>query len=386
MKKIILILILCSVVLLNAKTWVREYTYNAGDADSKITSRAIALEEVQRLLLQEIGVFVYSTIQNETSEISGELKELTSKQVEVMTAGVTQTKILDEQWNGEIYYIKAEIEVDENEVIGNLDDLMLNDEINRELEESYQRTQEAYLEIDRLRKELAQVNNESKKIELQKDYEKSTQQLSIEEMIKRSAQALGNNDPDRAYKIMRNAFNLDPVNERILYSLGTISFHKQEYQLAVDYLTQADNIKSNNPAILTNLATAYEALGKKELAYKLYKRAVKLKPDNVYALAGIAKYYENQGDFEKALKILKQIKNIAPRSHRLYVNFGSVLIKMKQYDKALIAYKRAIELNPKEGYYHYMMSLLYKEKGNYKKSLEHKKKAEKLGFENEKYD
>ncbi|MEA2097230.1 MAG: tetratricopeptide repeat protein [Candidatus Cloacimonadota bacterium] len=386
MKKIILILILCSVVLLNAKTWVREYTYNAGDADSKITSRAIALEEVQRLLLQEIGVFVYSTIQNETSEISGELKELTSKQVEVMTAGVTQTKILDEQWNGEIYYIKAEIEVDENEVIGNLDDLMLNDEINRELEESYQRTQEAYLEIDRLRKELAQVNNESKKIELQKDYEKSTQQLSIEEMIKRSAQALGNNDPDRAYKIMRNAFNLDPVNEKILYSLGTISFHKQEYQLAVDYLTQADNIKSNNPAILTNLATAYEALGKKELAYKLYKRAVKLKPDNVYALAGIAKYYENQGDFEKALKILKQIKNIAPRSHRLYVNFGSVLIKMKQYDKALIAYKRAIELNPKEGYYHYMMSLLYKEKGNYKKSLEHKKKAEKLGFENEKYD
>ena len=54
MKKIILILILSSTVLLNAKTWVREYTYNASEADSKLTSRAISLEQVKRLLLQEI--------------------------------------------------------------------------------------------------------------------------------------------------------------------------------------------------------------------------------------------------------------------------------------------------------------------------------------------
>ena len=370
---------------LNAKTFIREYTYNAGDADSKITSRAIALEEVQRLLLQEIGVFVYSKIQNETSEIGGELKELTSKQVEVMTAGVTQTKILDEKWNGEIYYIKAEIEVNEDEVITNLDNLMLNDEINRQLEESHMKTQEAYLEIKRLRRELAQVNNESKKIELQKDYEKSTQQLSIEEMIKRSAQALANNNPDRAYKIMRNAYDLDPVNYRILYSLGTIAYHRQEYQLAADYLTQAKNIDSNNPVILTNLATAYSALGKKELAFRLYKRAVKLKPDNVFALAGVAKYYEDQGDFEKSLEILNKVQNIAPKSHRLCVSFGSLYIKLEQFDKALAAFKRAIELNPKEGYYHYMISLLYKERGNYKKSIKHKNTAQKLGFDIEKF-
>ncbi len=363
---------------------MREYTYNASDADSKITSRAIALEEVQRLLLQEIGVFVYSKIQNETTEIRGELKELTSKQVEVMTAGVTQTKILEEQWNGEIYYIKAEIEVDENEVITNLDNLILNDEINRELEESYIRTQEAYQEIERLRKELAQVNNEVEKFELQKDYEKSTQQLSIEEMIKKSAQALANNDFDRANKIMREAYNLDPVNERVLYSLGTIAYHQQEYQLAVDYLTQAKNINSNNTAILTNLATANHALGKKELAFQLYRRAVKIKPDNAIALAGIANYYKDQGDYEKALEILRQVKDIAPNSHKLCVSFGSLYIKMEQFDKAVIAFKRAIELNPKEGYYHYMISLIYKEKGDFEKSLEHKKIAEKLDFDIEK--
>ena len=384
MKKIIIILILFSIVLLNAKTWVREYTYNAGDADSKITSRAIALEEVQRLLLQEIGVFVYSKIQNETSEIGGELKELTSKQVEVMTAGVTQTKILDEKWNGEIYYIKAEIEVDEDKVIANLDNLMLNDEINRQLEESHIKTQEAYLEIERLRNELAQVKNDSEKIELQKDYERSTQQLSIEEMMKESTQFVANKDFENAHKIMRDAYNLDPTNARVLYSLGTIAFHQKKYQLASDYLTQAKNIDPNNAPIITNLATAQFALGKKELAFKLYKLAIKIKPDNTYALLGIASYYEDQGNFEKAVKALKKIQNISSHNPRIYVTFGNLYIKMKKYDKALAAYKRAVELNPKEGFYHYMISLIYKEMGDHKKSLKHKKIAEKLGFEVEK--
>ncbi len=384
MKKFFIIIILFLVVLLNSKTWVREYTYNAGDADSKITSRAIALEEVQRLLLQEIGVFVYSKIQNETSEIGGELKELTSKQVEVMTAGVTQTKILDEKWNGEIYYIKAEIEVDEDKVIANLDNLMLNDEINRQLEESHIKTQEAYLEIERLRNELAQVKNDSEKIELQKDYERSTQQLSIEEMMKESAQFVANKDFENAHKIMRDAYNLDPTNARVLYSLGTIAFHQKKYQLASDYLTQAKNIDPNNAPIITNLATAQFALGKKELAFKLYKLAIKIKPDNTYALLGIASYYEDQGNFEKAIKALKKIQNISSHNPRIYVTFGNLYIKMKKYDKALAAYKRAVELNPKEGFYHYMISLIYKEKGDHKKSLKHKKIAEKLGFEIEK--
>ena len=100
MKNLIFILILFSAVYLNAKTWVREYTYNASEADSKITSRAIALEQVKRLLLEELGVYVHSTLKNEEIEISGEVKELTAKQIEIISAGITETKIIEETWNG----------------------------------------------------------------------------------------------------------------------------------------------------------------------------------------------------------------------------------------------------------------------------------------------
>ena len=42
------------------KTFVREYTYQASDYDSKVTSRANALEQVKRILLEEVSVYMQS--------------------------------------------------------------------------------------------------------------------------------------------------------------------------------------------------------------------------------------------------------------------------------------------------------------------------------------
>lgn len=42
------------------KTFIKGYTYQASDFDSKISSRTIALEQVKRLLLEEVGTFLIS--------------------------------------------------------------------------------------------------------------------------------------------------------------------------------------------------------------------------------------------------------------------------------------------------------------------------------------
>ena len=69
------------------KTFEREYTYNASEADSKLTCRAIALEQVKRLLLEELGMFLISetTVKN---------MELTLDQVSTLSAGVVSTEIV----------------------------------------------------------------------------------------------------------------------------------------------------------------------------------------------------------------------------------------------------------------------------------------------------
>lgn len=125
MKKILLtaITILAAAVYGNAesRTFVREYYYQAGESDSKITSRTKALTEVKRLLLEEIGVYLesyinYSEVQN-GDRISNQFLK---KEIEQISAGITETSILEENWTGVEYYIKAEITVDPDDVIRQL--------------------------------------------------------------------------------------------------------------------------------------------------------------------------------------------------------------------------------------------------------------------------
>src|SRR5512133_3432605 len=61
-------------------TLVKEYTYQASEADSKLSSRAIALEQIKRLLLEELGTFL-------SSETEVKDFQLTKDQIVTYTAG-----------------------------------------------------------------------------------------------------------------------------------------------------------------------------------------------------------------------------------------------------------------------------------------------------------
>jgi hypothetical protein len=92
------LLVFSSLSTAQEKTFIREYTHKAGDADSKITSRAIALNQVKRILLEEVGVYLESTFEIEKKETSKEYKELTNNQITSITAGITETKIIEEKY------------------------------------------------------------------------------------------------------------------------------------------------------------------------------------------------------------------------------------------------------------------------------------------------
>ncbi len=182
MKRILFTLVLfLTITTLYGKTFIREYTYNASEADSKITSRAIALEQVKRLLLEEIGVYIYSSFEMETIEVNDKVKELTAQQIEVLSAGITETKIIEEKWNGETYYIKAEITADKDDVIKRLDKMVDDKEKTKQLEESRRKTEEALSEIETIKDELAKTKDENEKLKLQKEYNISSNQLSAED-------------------------------------------------------------------------------------------------------------------------------------------------------------------------------------------------------------
>jgi len=116
---LIIISFFCTVPLVSAKPikFQREYRYEASEADSKLSSRAIALEQVKRLLLEEMGTYFISETEVKNSR-------LTKDQVRTFTAGIVSTTIISERWDGQIYFVKAMIEADPDEVIKHIDALM----------------------------------------------------------------------------------------------------------------------------------------------------------------------------------------------------------------------------------------------------------------------
>ena len=160
----LLIISLASDAFAGTKTFIREYTYNASEADSKLSSRAIAIDQVKRLLLEEISVFIEATIEKEEwvmtigseTEVGGRLID----KITSITAGITKTKILDERWDGEEYYLKAEIKVDPDEIHEKVKRILRNRENLLALEEKKRKADKAFAEIRELKIQLENANKE----------------------------------------------------------------------------------------------------------------------------------------------------------------------------------------------------------------------------------
>lgn len=100
------------------KTFIREYTYQASESDSKISARTQALTEVKKLLLEELGVYVESYVNYTIESQGGHItKDFITNEIKQLSVGITETKIIEETWNGEQYYIRAEIVADPTDVV-----------------------------------------------------------------------------------------------------------------------------------------------------------------------------------------------------------------------------------------------------------------------------
>mgnify|MGYP003307966028 FL=1 len=100
------------------KTFIREYNYQASETDSKVSARQKALSEVKHLLIEELGVYIESYVNYTTEEKNSTVaKDFFTMEIRQISVGIAETKILEERWTGDSYYVKAEMTADPNEVI-----------------------------------------------------------------------------------------------------------------------------------------------------------------------------------------------------------------------------------------------------------------------------
>lgn len=119
MKYLLLILTMaCSSVWAGKiEIFEREYTYNASENDSKVSARKAAMVQLQTLLIQEVGVQVQSSFSQKESLEGDDFSRQIQANYKTFSQALTKTRIIDQKWDGESFYLKAEVTVDTDNLL-----------------------------------------------------------------------------------------------------------------------------------------------------------------------------------------------------------------------------------------------------------------------------
>jgi len=326
--------------LAETKTFIKEYTYQAGDEDSKNSSRTISLREVKRLLLEELGTYLESITEVQNFQ-------LTKDQITTLTAGIVQTELIEEKWNTEDlkYWLKAKITADSSEVIKAIDTLRKDRQKTKELEEIRKRSDDLLKENERLRQELATAKGTKKKKGIAA-YNK-IKDLNAAEWFEKgnAAEIAGNNN--QAIKNFNKAIELSPQYSRAYCGRGV----------------------------------AYAKLGNFNQATKDFDKAIELNPQYAMAYSDRGNAYGDLGNFKQAIKDHDKAIELDPQLAMAYSNRGNTYGMLGNYKQAIADYDHAIKLNPQDADFYYNRGVAYGRLGNTNGEIKNYKIAALLGDE-----
>ena len=177
---------------------IKEYTYHAGEADSKQSARWSAIEQAKRMLLEETGAYLESQ-----SEVKNFM--LTKDQIITITGGILQAEIISEKWNGEIYWVQAKMAVDTDSVAKAIDNVRKNNDLLKELEKTRKAADTALAQNEKLKKELDRLKADKDKVA---EYERTVQELNSKQvsgarylkLAKNAARLSGNESAAMEYR------------------------------------------------------------------------------------------------------------------------------------------------------------------------------------------
>jgi tetratricopeptide (TPR) repeat protein len=362
------------VAIAEIQTFTKEYTYEAGELDSKVTSRFNALEQAKRLLLEELGVFL-------TSQTEVVNSALTKDQITSITAGIVSAVVMDEKWDGHNYWLKAKIEADPSVVQQAIEVIRGDTKKTKELEGAQKRVEQLTKDLEAVKKDLASTPQER-----QKRYTKIVNQKQSVDLVTTFLNLFNEKksfaENKEALDAINKAIELDPeylvpyVMRAMLY--GEVA---KDYQRGIEDMTTAIKYFApgpNNP--YENTAMLYEGRGlyylrqnKVSPAASDFMAALEVDPNGILMPLGMFK----DTDIEIFVKKL-------PKDYRSYVlraRYNSHFIsgsddsnnsdknyklkKYKAYDSAISDIKKALKLNNKNHIAYYILTEAHRYKARW---------------------
>ncbi|HUH66811.1 MAG TPA: tetratricopeptide repeat protein [Syntrophales bacterium] len=264
-------LLLCAAsVPAETKTFIREYTYEAGEMDSKVSCRAIALEQVKRLLLEELGTYVESTTVVRDNQIAKD-------EINALTAGIVQTTIMEENWNGKEYWLKAKIMADPDEVAASIDRLRNNEQLARDLAEARDEASRALQEVDALRQQLATAETNNDKRE---EYKQAVNTLVATDWFERGQYFAFSGNYQEAARAYDQVVVLRPNDAKAYSNRGAVYIQLGRYGSAAKDLDRAAFLNPRNKTTLFNRNLVYKKLQETRFARTQERDILRNRYDN----------------------------------------------------------------------------------------------------------
>lgn len=364
--KIQFVFLLC-IVFVSAsqiKTYVREYTYKPGEADSKISCRVIALAETKRKLLEEIGTYLYSN--TKVTNFKLEKDEIVS-----ISAGVLQSKIIEEKWTIDSYWIKVEFSVDVDNVLEELKSISQQSIKNNDVLQLQSKTDSLLFEINSLKNKIENSNNDELKQGFYSDYKFLTGKLNSTDYWLKGNYFLKLFENQKAIECYNHAILLDSTNWNYYKARGLAFFvtFPANFQAALSDFSNSIKLNPVNAdlhyfkgSVLIKLEAYVEAIKEFDLAIKI---------DSMFspAYAQRAKCFAATGNTIAAIKEINKAIMINPKSSEAYSEWGYILINMAKYSEAIPVFDTAITLSPHIASFYIGRGCAYGMLGNNSKSI-----------------
>jgi len=342
-----------------SKTFIKEYTYQASDFDSKISSRTIALEQVKKLLLEEVGTYLIS----ETSIMDF---QLTKDKITSLTAGIVQAEILSEKWDGKSYYLKAKMSLVPQEVTKFLEGLRENSQKNRELEETKKKVDEALNKIKQLQDERVTGQRLENK---QNEYSKAVAELKAKEWIDKGLVFMNAENYESGLSAFNNAVEIDPTNSWAYINKGWALNTLGDYYQALKEFNRASDIDPQNPWIYVNRGVSYNFLGDYRQGLIDEEKAISLDATISWAYIDRGWAYIGLGNFNQALADLKKAAELDPKNPHVYHLRAWAYSGLGDKRQTLEDFDTSLNLAPNNSWTHWNIATYYAVSGEKEKAI-----------------
>ena len=366
------ILFLLSVMPTSAKivTYVKEYTYQASEMDSKLSCRTIALEQVKRLLLEELGTYLIS-------ETAVKDFELTKDQILSITAGIVMTVILDEKWDGKTYFLKAKISTETDQLIKSMNNIQRDQEQSKTWEEMRNKTEKALKEIEKFKKEIGIGEGEKTR---QEKHTKLVHELNAIDWFKNGYKLrYRDKNNQEAMKAFDKAIELDPNFAKAYAGRAAIYDDWGEYQKALRESEQAIQLDPNHAWGFHTRGCANIGLRNFQKAIEDLNRAIELFPKYAYAYANRSRVHHILKNYHRALDDASKAIECNPEISIGYFRRGRALVSLNKFQDAIKDFDKSIELDPTFSWSLLQRGYTYLKLDKTKQALEDLKKAASLG-------